>query len=122
MAVAILEANHSQLCPFMVPVNNTVIVDIEASGLVDIYFLKNKDELQSFKNGKRDFSTKFTGRLNYNATINLAKLWNPNLLGNLSPIYSIILPGAEWYLIIANQSLSNPIAISWRVYNSLVPV
>ena len=73
MSVAILEANKYWVSPFMVPTNNTVIVDVEASGLVDIYLLKNNEELETFKKGERGFAN-IKAQMAYYNKINLASL------------------------------------------------
>ena len=121
MAVAILEKNHSWYFPFVVPPNNTVIVDVEAGGLVDILFLKDNAELEAFKAGRRDFS-KITAQTAYYSKVNLAKLWGPQptVFSLMYPtMYSpSILPGATWYLVIANHSITVDIPIFCRVYNS----
>ena len=116
MSVAILDANKFWVSPFMVPSNNTVTIDVEAGGLIDIYLLKNSDEFESFKNGERNF-VNIKGQMSYFNRINLASLWGP-LLGQMYPSMYPSLVGTTWYLVIVNQSLTTSIPIYWRVHNT----
>ena len=123
MSVTILRNNNSWYSPYKVPPNNTVIVDIEAEDFVDIYFLKDSNALESFKQGQRNFPV-VRNQKNYYGKINLAKTWNQPPQPFLGTLYPTMYPmhsalvGTTWYLIIANKSATNNIAIFCRVYNS----
>ena len=106
MAVTILLRNNFWVAPFMVPVNKTVTIDFESSGLVDLYVLLNEQELSIFKSGSRSFQRVLYDINYYTNTVNLGTLGMP------------ILSGASWYLILVNRSLTADIAIYFRVFNA----
>ena len=77
MSVATLNGNYYWSAPFTVPQNKTVIIDMEAGGLVDMYVLWNEQELTAFKNGQRPYHRAALGVRNYYNKINLASLGPP---------------------------------------------
>jgi hypothetical protein len=123
MSVNILNAGHMWSAPFIVPPSYSVTVDIESSKPIDIYFVKDAQALELFKAGDRAFP-KITNQTNYYSKINLAQLWpkqsSPTLTGLavlIPQLYSSVIPGATWFLVIGNTHPEN-IAIFYRVYNS----
>ncbi len=133
MSVATLNGNYYWSAPFTVPQNKTVIIDMEAGGLVDMYVLWNEQELTAFKNGQRPYHRAALGVRNYYNKINLASLGPPIIPPNalsspstpslagialLSGLFGPPFPNSTWYLVIVNRSQTEPIPIFYRVYNA----
>lgn len=131
MSVAILKANYYSFAPFTVPQSKTVIIDMEAGGVVDMYVFLDERELSDFKNGQRPYQRAAVGITNFYNKINLSTLTPINAASALVPtpasaqtFLSLLTirppyPGSTWYLVIVNQPQNNKdIPIFYRVYNA----
>ena len=127
MAVTILNSNSFISPQFTVPQNKTIIIDMEATGLVDLHVFFNDQELSAFRAGQPPINRSAIGISNYYSKVNLATLNPPQPLTGLGQIASgssllgflgqLPVANSLWYLVIVNRS-ATPIAVFYRVHNS----